>query len=307
MSIKSKLIVVTKNTVADIGEWPNIGAIALETFLVAIDSSDRYLHAKEFRERVKNHFKLPVKYVIITHYHADHIGGLDAFTNSTIICSDHTAKKIRIKTLTPFTDQFIIQDKNQMVEIYHSGGHTAGSSFVYSPKDRTIFAGDLVIADRFPPYGADSTCDPDLWIRALERMKAFRPTKIIPGHGSILNGWKELDKHLFCLNNLCKSIKEAIHDNIKPSKVEITDFFGEFSKNWAKVTVPRWYSFYKLKEELPKILDEFKARTSERNKEKLAKMTLRDLGIIADYLGIEINGKKENRIALIINHINESR
>ncbi|MFX0173921.1 MAG: MBL fold metallo-hydrolase [Candidatus Hodarchaeota archaeon] len=301
------LIVITKNVVADISEWPNIGAIALETLLVVIDSSDRYLHAKKFRERIENHFELPTKYIIITHYHADHIGGLDAFTNSAIVCSEHTARKIRIKRTTPFTDQYIIQDKNQVVETYHSGGHTAGSSFVYSPKDKTIFAGDLVIADRFPPYGADNTCDPELWIQAFERIKAFRPTKIVPGHGSILNGWKELDKHLFCLKSLCKSIKEAIQDQIKPSKIEITDYFGEFSKEWAKVTVPRWYSFYKLKEELPQILDEFKTRNSKRNKEMLAKMTLRDLGIIADYLGIDIEGKKENRIELIINHINESR
>jgi glyoxylase-like metal-dependent hydrolase (beta-lactamase superfamily II) len=303
VSINSNLIVVTKKSVADVSEWPNIGAIALETLSVVIDSSDRYLHAKNFRERIENHFGLPTKYLVITHYHADHIGGLDAFADSTIICSEQTAKRVRSKALVPFTDQYIIQDRNQIVEIYHSGGHTAGSSFVYSPKDRTIFTGDLIITDRFPPYGADNTCDPELWVRALERMKDFKPTKIVPGHGSILNGWKELDKHLFCLKSLRKSIKEAIHANIKPSKIEITDFIGEFSKKWARVTVPRWYSFYKLKEELQKVLDGFKTKSYTQIKEILARMTLRDLGIIADYLGIEIDGKKDNRIELIINHI----
>ncbi|MFX0182202.1 MAG: MBL fold metallo-hydrolase [Candidatus Hodarchaeota archaeon] len=303
MSINNNLVVVTKNTVADVSEWPNIGAIALEAFSVVIDSSDCYLHAKKFRERMEIYFGLPTKYVVVTHYHADHIGGLDAFRDSTIICSERTAKKVRLKTGTPFTDQYIIQDKKQNVVVYHTGGHTAGSSFVYYPKDRTIFAGDLIIEDMFPPYGGDNTCDPELWIRAIEQMRNLKPTKIVPGHGSILNGWKELDKHLYCLKSLCKSIKEAIQDNIKPTKIEITDYFGEFSRKWARVTVPRWYSFYKLKEELPKILDEFKTKNYEQIKEILAQMTLRDLGIIADYLDIEIDGKKDNRIDLIINHI----
>ncbi|MFX0086146.1 MAG: MBL fold metallo-hydrolase [Candidatus Hodarchaeota archaeon] len=306
MSFKDNLVFITNNTVADASEWPNIGAIALETFSVVIDSSDSYLHAKNFREKIENHFGFPTKYLVITHYHADHIGGLDAFTGSKIVFSEQTSKRIRLKNSVPFTDQYIIKDRNQTIEIYHSGGHTAGSSFVYYPKDRTIFAGDLIIADMFPPYGADNTCDPDLWIKALERIIDLKPTKIVPGHGSILNGWEELDKHLFCLNKLCKSIKEAIHDNIKPSRIQITDYFGEFNKKWAKVTVPRWYSFYKLKEEIPKILDEFKTKNHEQNKEVLSRMTLRDLGIIAGYLGIEIAGKKDNRIEHIINHISDS-
>ncbi|MHA2364577.1 MAG: MBL fold metallo-hydrolase, partial [Candidatus Hodarchaeales archaeon] len=194
---------VTGNTASftqKTGSTSNSGCIALRNFAIAIETTIYTTTGQILRAKIEEEYQVPVKYVIYTHYHGDHIFGSQAFKDLTIIGSIETANNIRedyfgnaswkqilekedpmakggLDMIPPticFNDKLVIKDEELSVEIYHAGGHTSGSSFVYFPYERIIFTGDLIFNSMFP-YLADPTCNPDLWIQQLERIKNIDP------------------------------------------------------------------------------------------------------------------------------------
>ena len=90
MDLKYDLEVVTPHTVANtrgVGRG-NAGAVSLRNFTIAIDSTIYAKTALLFRQNLEKHFNLPIKYLIFTHYHADHIFGIGPFSDVTTISSE---------------------------------------------------------------------------------------------------------------------------------------------------------------------------------------------------------------------------
>jgi glyoxylase-like metal-dependent hydrolase (beta-lactamase superfamily II) len=75
------------------------------------------------------------------------------------------------------------------VEIHHLAGHTAGDVVVHVPEEGVLIAGDLV--DRLPFAGHGSLAG---WTASLERLAAFEPRIIVPGHGPLYRGKGQLDR-----------------------------------------------------------------------------------------------------------------
>lgn len=71
-------------------------------------------------------------------------------------------------------------------KIQHAGqAHTPGDSFVWLPKDKIMFTGDIVYTERMLGVGQQSNSKS--WISVFENMAAYQPTHIIPGHGAPTN------------------------------------------------------------------------------------------------------------------------
>lgn len=71
-------------------------------------------------------------------------------------------------------------------EIRHPGpAHTPGDSFVWLPRQRVMFSGDIVYTERMAAIGAQSSSRG--WIEAFDAMAAYRPLHLVPGHGSVTN------------------------------------------------------------------------------------------------------------------------
>ncbi|MHA2246240.1 MAG: MBL fold metallo-hydrolase [Candidatus Hodarchaeales archaeon] len=249
----------------------NIGAILLRNFACIIDTTSYTTTAKSFRKQVEKNFGLPVKFLIYTHYHGDHIFGASAFRDLAIISSKQTllnltnietlksieewksnlinedplAKGIEIITPTvSFVNKIFIEDEDLEIEICHAGGHTSGSTYVYFPKEKVIFTGDLIFEDIYP-YAGDSTCNPDMWIAQLEQIQKMEIERIVPGHGHILLSKRELDKHIDFYKSLQARIREAIQENLSMSTIKAPEFFELEAEIWKPVAVESWYNFYK--------------------------------------------------------------
>ncbi|MFW9991658.1 MAG: MBL fold metallo-hydrolase [Candidatus Odinarchaeota archaeon] len=272
MEIKADLKEVTPRTVActDWVGYGNVGGIELQNYTIAIDSSMYSKTGKAFYENLRKYFSKPVRFLLYTHYHGDHVFGSGSFKDLTIISSEQTSKNLRdglqlgwkqaleeedplaeggLEISYPtikFSGKLFIEDGDFLVEVYNAGGHTSGSSIVYFPYERVLFSGDLIFADSFP-YGGDPTCNPDTWIEQLERLKEFEAEKIIPGHGPVLDDINEIDKHVEFLKGLRKAVKEAVKENIDPEDVSIPEFFEKSAEGRKPVTVEQWYEFYKNK------------------------------------------------------------
>ena len=153
---------------------------------------------------------LPIRHIIVTHYHADHIYGLQAFKALGATITAHRdaqvylnseAAALRLKTsreeLAPWVDehtQLVAADRWIGAPLrFTQGGvdfivqpvgpaHTAEDLVVYLPQQRTLIAGDMVFRGRIPFVGQ---ADSRRWISALDGLLAFDARTIVPGHGPV--------------------------------------------------------------------------------------------------------------------------
>ncbi|MFX0005867.1 MAG: MBL fold metallo-hydrolase [Promethearchaeota archaeon] len=243
----------------------NAGAIILNNFIIAIDTLMYPIQAKRFRERLEMKFNLPVKYLFITHYHADHLFGVAAFKDIEIFGSSlliENMKKKRegnwtteafnewkkeepeiaeiideIEIIIPtngFKTKRVIKDDGLNVKFYHSGGHTGCSSFAYFPEEKVLFSGDLIAAGYWP-FISDPTEDFEGWISSFEYMLNLDIEIVIPGHGPLVEkGY--IKEQLIFMKNLKNNVLKAISEGKKPEQIEIPEYEYKPAEDWQ---IPR--------------------------------------------------------------------
>jgi glyoxylase-like metal-dependent hydrolase (beta-lactamase superfamily II) len=152
----------------------------------------------------------PITNIIVTHYHADHIYGLQVFKARGARITAHRAAlaylnsetaRLRLEVsrqeLAPWVDaethlmeadEWIDGDRELVVggvrlQIKPVGpSHTPEDLTVYMPSEKVLFVGDLVFRSRIPYVGQ---ADSRQWIIALDQLLAFDTMAIVPGHGAI--------------------------------------------------------------------------------------------------------------------------
>lgn len=200
---------------------PNVGAIEGEDFLVCIEARATPAAARDWLAKLREHTNKPVKYLVLTHYHAVRVLGASAFKAETIITSDTTLKLINergkqdwdsefgrmprlfkepdeISGLTyphlTFNDHMTIElggDRGKLDLQFCGRGHTAGDIAVWHDKSKTLFAGDLVEAQAALYTGDAFHMD---WSSGtLDQVKAFGAEKLVGGRGAVAMGKAECE------------------------------------------------------------------------------------------------------------------
>ena len=189
----------------------NAGFVVTDDGVVVIDALGSPALAKELIAEIRRVTAQPIRYLIVTHYHADHIYGLQAFkaVGATIIAhragreyiSSDTAR-LRLeasrKELFPWineTTRVVAADRwldaqrttlrvgTYVFEIRHVGpAHTSEDLVVFVPKRGVLFAGDLVFQGRIPFVGQ---ADSQQWIASLTQLIDFKAKFLITGHGPV--------------------------------------------------------------------------------------------------------------------------
>jgi cyclase len=135
----------------------------------------------------------PVKYVVNTHAHGDHVGGNHFFAaaGATIMAQTKAAAKIdsithAAKPAVRIDRKKVLGPDDRKVQIIWLGkpAHTAGDLVVYLPKQKILFAGDIM-SNRAVMWMLDPDMDRAGWIASLDSLysKAFPCDKVVPGHG----------------------------------------------------------------------------------------------------------------------------
>ena len=195
---------------------PNVGAFEGEDFLVCVEARATPAAARDWLSKLREHTDKPVRYLVLTHYHAVRVLGASAFQADEIITSETTRKLIaergkedwdsefgrmprlfknpnEIPALTwptkTFEDQHIIDlggERGQLLLKFCGRGHTAGDIIVWHDKSKTLFAGDLVEAEAALYTGDAFHFD---WSsKTLDAVKAFQAENLIGGRGAIAKG-----------------------------------------------------------------------------------------------------------------------
>lgn len=186
----------------------NAAFVVTSAGVVVIDALGSPALAERLMAEIRKITPLPVTLVILTHYHADHIYGLQAFQaqGARIIAhraaleylnseTAHLRLEASRRDLAPWIDEktrLVPADQwiDGPAELTVGGvrfllqpvgpSHTPEDLVVYLPHEKVLFAGDLVFRSRIPFVGQ---ADSGHWIKALETLLAFDASVIVPGHG----------------------------------------------------------------------------------------------------------------------------
>lgn len=188
----------------------NAGFIITAQGVVVVDALGSPALARELIAAIKQITPQPIRYLIVTHYHADHIYGLQEFkaAGATIIAQRRGLEYLNSDTaqlrlvasrqeLAPWIDEntrlvpadrwldadMVLDMSDDKLHIRHVGpAHTPEDLAVYSERTGVLFAGDLVFRGRIPFVGqADSRS----WITALTGLIDLKPKIVVPGHGPL--------------------------------------------------------------------------------------------------------------------------
>jgi glyoxylase-like metal-dependent hydrolase (beta-lactamase superfamily II) len=188
----------------------NAAFVVTPAGVVVIDALGSPALADRLMAEIRKVTPLPVTHVIVTHYHADHIYGLQSFKAKGALIIAHRgaqeyinseAALIRLQasrqTLAPWIDaktQLVSADEwiDGARDLVVGGvrfllqpvgpSHTPEDLVVYMPHEKVLFAGDLVFRGRVPYVGQ---ADSGHWIKALQTLLAFETDIIVPGHGPL--------------------------------------------------------------------------------------------------------------------------
>ncbi len=188
----------------------NAGFVVTPEGVVVIDALGSPVLAQRLLQQIRLITEQPVTHVIVSHYHADHIYGLQSFKDQGARILAHQAAReylnsdaarMRLETsrqgMPPWineqtrlvgADEWLDREQTLTVggvrfQIKPMGpAHTPEDLVVYLPQKKVLYAGDLVFRNRLPFVGQ---ADSGRWIDALDTLLAFDTVAIVPGHGPV--------------------------------------------------------------------------------------------------------------------------
>jgi glyoxylase-like metal-dependent hydrolase (beta-lactamase superfamily II) len=187
----------------------NAGFVIGDDGVLVIDTFQDPRPAKALLADIRKLTPLPIRFVVNTHYHLDHVNGNDVFAaaGATIVAHRNVRawmrtenikmldppvtpeKKARVESLTLPT---VVHDSHldlflgsRRVNLRYYPGHTGGDSVVWIPDAHVVFCGDMLWKQHVPNLIDAST---KAWVESLDAMqKDYGPSTWMPGHGGIAN------------------------------------------------------------------------------------------------------------------------
>ena len=186
----------------------NAGFVVTDEGVVVFDSLGSPSLAWSLRELIRTVSDRPVVKVVVSHYHADHVYGLQVFKDegAEIIAPrgayeylDSAAALERLEERRLSLDPWVNDDTrlvppDLMIEEFHRfslGGidfqlnylgsaHSEGDMTMYVVQDRVLFSGDIIFEGRVPFVG---DADTKRWLETLEALETSDLAALVPGHG----------------------------------------------------------------------------------------------------------------------------
>ena len=190
---------------------PNSGVIVGDDGVMVIDATATPVMAQSLIERIRGVTDLPIRYVLLTHYHAVRVMGASAFEAREIIASRATYDLIAERGQQDFESEvgrfprlfravesvpgltwptmafeagMTMWLGKRRVDLLHLGrSHTRGDIVAWLPEERVLFSGDLVEYGAAPYTGDAYLAD---WPASLDAARALGPEKLVPGRGDAL-------------------------------------------------------------------------------------------------------------------------
>jgi glyoxylase-like metal-dependent hydrolase (beta-lactamase superfamily II) len=178
--------------------------------------------ATTYIDEIKKITKAPIKYLIYSHHHYDHIAGGKPFKDAGAQVVAHRRASERLKALqgrdVVVPDQVVdgkrtIKLGGTTLDLVFTGKNHSDSSLVmFLPKEKIIFAVDFNSLGAVPSRLAVNDSYPTEWEASLKKTLALNWDRMIPGHpgpGGRLGTKKDMEQQLAFMTDLSNEVKKA--------------------------------------------------------------------------------------------------
>ena len=176
--------------------WQNIGHFGVvyvtPSGVVVGDTVDTAA-STWLKDEIARQFNQPVKYVFLSHDHADHASGAEVFADAGAVVISHAAARAKVAVNRPpaavpqitFTDRLDITLGGKVVELHFVGrNHSDNSIVARFPAERALFAVDWIPVKSLAFREMGDSYFPD-WFDSLKRVEAMDFDILLPGHGPV--------------------------------------------------------------------------------------------------------------------------
>lgn len=259
------------------GGDPNTGFIIGERGVIVIDARATPALAHETLSIIRGLTDKPIRYLVLTHYHAVRVMGASGLPAEHIVAHRATRDLIRERGQQDFesearrfprlfhdissvpglthpdlcyTDMLSIDLGDREVQLHWLGrAHTEGDTAVWLPADGVLFAGDLVEASAAPYCGDAYILD---WPATLANVRALGAQVVVPGRGAVVRdaaidkAINETEAYLTTLRDTVRTAvlaEASIADAYRAAEAALTPQFGTWAifKHCLPFNVQRMY------------------------------------------------------------------
>ncbi|ROZ79894.1 MBL fold metallo-hydrolase [Ramlibacter sp. WS9] len=246
---------------------PNTGIVIGDDAVLVADTQATPAMAADVIRRIREVTDKPIKYVVLTHYHAVRVLGASEYRAEQVLASQDTYDLIVERgeadkaseigrfprlfrdvesvpagltwpTMT-FTGKMTLWLGKLEVQLLQLGrGHTKGDTVVWLPQERTLLSGDLVEFDA-TPYAGDAYFSD--WPQTLSNIAALEPLALVPGRGPALKGADQVRQGL----DSTRAFVSDVYASVKAGAAAGKDLKSVYRETYEKLkpTYGDWVIF----------------------------------------------------------------
>ena len=236
---------------------PNTGIVIGDDAVLVADTQATPAMAADVIRRIREVTDKPIRYVVLTHYHAVRVLGASASQPQQILASQDTYDLIvergeqdkaseigrfprlfqNVESVPPgmtwptmtFSSKMTLWLGRLEVQLLQLGrGHTKGDTVVWLPQERTLLSGDLVEFDA-TPYAGDAYFQD--WPQTLANIAALKPLALVPGRGPALKGEARVQQGL----DVTKGFVADLYASVKAGAAAGKDLKAVYRETYAKL------------------------------------------------------------------------
>ncbi|MGJ3702763.1 MBL fold metallo-hydrolase [Variovorax sp. AFSI2.2] len=246
---------------------PNTGIVIGDDCVLVADTQATPAMAADVVRRIREVTDKPIKYVVLTHYHAVRVLGAAGYGAEHILASQDTRDLIvergeadkaseigrfprlfqNVETVPPgltwptmtFTGKMTLWLGKLEVQLIQLGrGHTKGDTVVWLPEERTLLSGDLVEFGA-TPYAGDAYFQD--WPQTLDNIAALKPAALVPGRGAALTTPAEVAEGLTGTRDFISDVYASVQEGVKAGRDLNTVYKDTYAK--LKPKYSQWVIF----------------------------------------------------------------
>ncbi|VWX59854.1 MBL fold metallo-hydrolase [Burkholderiales bacterium 8X] len=236
---------------------PNTGIVIGDDCVLVADTQATPAMAADVVRRIREVTDKPIRYVVLTHYHAVRVLGASAYGAEHILASQDTRDLIvergeadkaseigrfprlfqNVETVPPgmtwptmtFVGKMSLWLGKLEVQLLQLGrGHTKGDTVVWLPEERALLSGDLVEFGA-TPYAGDAYFQD--WPQTLDNVAALKPKALVPGRGAALTTPEEVSEGLSGTRSFISDVYASVQEGVKAGR----DLNAVYKETYAKL------------------------------------------------------------------------